>query len=157
MAAKFPGQGLNPSWSWDPSQRCTFNPSSNSTRPGIEPMPPQRPSHCSWLLNPLGHSRNSHSCNKYPLVCLFQDPTQDPTVQFAALFPAIGNSSPSLSFGNLTLFEEYRSMSWCNILQFAFPWCFLTITLKLCILDKNTTYQGVQGINMSYYWWHQPW
>ena len=60
---KFPRQGLNPSHSCNLHHSCSNIRSLNHcTRPGIEPMPQQRPKlpqRQSWILNPLHHSRNS--------------------------------------------------------------------------------------------------
>ena len=39
-------------------------------RSGCEHKPPQNPSHCSWILNPLRHSRNSYLY--FVCVCLFR-------------------------------------------------------------------------------------
>ena len=55
------GPGMATKWQLQPIpqlQQCWIL-LTHCTRPGMEPKPPLQPQRCSWILNPLCHSRKS--------------------------------------------------------------------------------------------------
>ena len=66
---KFLGKGLDLSHSYT-SAVAIADPLTHCSRPGIKPFPLQRLSHCSWILSPLCHDRNSPNFNFWKLSLL---------------------------------------------------------------------------------------